>query len=97
MRIRTMLAIAAIALALPVAACNSTQDQRAATGAVIGGGTGAVLGQAIGGNTAATVTGAAGGAIAGAVIGSATTPPGQSANCTYRRSDGTTFVAPCPR
>lgn len=59
------LAPAAAALML-VAACGSTMEQRAATGAVGG----AVAGQVIGGDTGSTVAGAAIGAVAGA----ATTP-----------------------
>ena len=49
-----------------LAACGSTMEQRAATGAIGG----AVVGQAAGGNTGSTVAGAAIGAVAGA----ATTP-----------------------
>ncbi|MFC7379829.1 glycine zipper 2TM domain-containing protein [Brevundimonas sp. GCM10030266] len=49
-----------------LAACGTTMEQRAATGAIGG----AVAGQAIGGDTGATVAGAAIGAVAGA----ATTP-----------------------
>ncbi len=55
-----------IGLAGLLAACGTTMEQRAATGAIGG----AVAGQAIGGNTGATVAGAAIGAIGGA----ATTP-----------------------
>ena len=56
-------AIAAVAM---LAACGTTMEQRAATGALGG----AVAGQVIGGNTTATV----GGAVAGAAVGAATTP-----------------------
>jgi len=56
-------AIAAVAM---LAACGTTMEQRAATGAIGG----AVAGQVIGGDTGATVAGAAIGAAAGA----ATTP-----------------------
>jgi len=49
-----------------LAACGSTMEQRAATGAIGG----AVAGQVIGGDTGSTVAGAAIGAVAGA----ATTP-----------------------
>lgn len=49
-----------------LAACGSTMEQRAATGAIGG----AVAGQAVGGDTGSTVAGAAIGAVAGA----ATTP-----------------------
>jgi len=60
------LAPAAAVLSL-LAACGTTMEQRAATGAIGG----AVVGQAVGGNTGATVAGAAVGAVAGA----ATTRP----------------------
>lgn len=49
-----------------LAACGTTMEQRAATGALGG----AVAGQVLGGNTTATV----GGAVAGAAVGAATTP-----------------------
>ena len=49
-----------------LAACGTTMEQRAATGALGG----AVAGQVIGKNTGATV----GGAVAGAAVGAATTP-----------------------
>jgi osmotically inducible lipoprotein OsmB len=52
--------------ALGLAACGTTMEQRAASGALGG----AVAGQVIGGNTGSTVAGAAIGAAAGA----ATTP-----------------------
>jgi len=64
---KTILKLAPAAAALMlVAACGSTMEQRAATGAIGG----AVAGQAIGGDTGSTVAGAAIGAVAGA----ATTP-----------------------
>ncbi len=61
---KTVLKLSAATAALSLlAACGSTMEQRAATGAVAG----AVAGQAIGGNTGSTVAGAAIGAAAGAV------------------------------
>ena len=64
---KTILKLApVIGLAGLLAACGTTMEQRAATGAIGG----AVAGQAIGGNTGATVAGSAIGAIGGA----ATTP-----------------------
>ena len=61
---KTMLKLApVIGLTALLAACGTTTEQRAATGALGG----AVAGQAIGGNTGATVAGAAIGAVAGAV------------------------------
>lgn len=64
---KTMLKLSPVIAAVGLlAACGSTMEQRAATGAIGG----AVAGQAIGGDTGATVAGAAIGAAAGA----ATTP-----------------------
>ena len=60
------------AVALSAAACTTT-ERRAGTGALIGGGTGAIIGGIAGGGTGAAV-GAAVGAGTGAVIGAATTP-----------------------
>lgn len=64
---KTMIKFVPVAAVLTLlAACGSTMEQRAATGAIGG----AVVGQAVGGNTGSTVAGAAVGAVAGA----ATTP-----------------------
>lgn len=64
---KTMLKLTPVlGLAALLAACGTTMEQRAATGAIGG----ALAGQAIGGNTGATAAGAAVGAAAGA----ATTP-----------------------
>ncbi len=64
---KTMLKLTPVIAAVGLlAACGSTMEQRAATGAIGG----ALAGQAIGGDTGATVAGAAIGAAAGA----ATTP-----------------------
>jgi len=61
---KTMLKLTpVIAVVGLLAACGSTMEQRAATGAIGG----AVVGQAVGGNTGATVAGAVIGAGAGAV------------------------------
>lgn len=80
-------------VALTVAGCASQteQQQRATTGALIGGAGGALVGQAIGGNTGATLVGAAVGAGAGAMIGAATTP-GQ---CRFRDQYGRIYEARC--
>ena len=56
-------------VSLMLAGCGSTPAMRTATGAVIGGGTGALAGAAIAG-TPGAVVGGLGGAAAGAVIGS---------------------------
>lgn len=61
-------------LALTLGACGYSQQDRAASGALIGGGTGAVVGglatDSVGGAVAGGVIGAAGGAI----VGAATSP-----------------------
>ena len=73
-------AIVAALLTAALAGCAQTEgQQRATTGALIGGAGGALVGQAIGGNTKSTVIGAASGALLGAVVGSATTPQRRSA------------------
>ncbi len=64
---KTIIKIAPLVGAMALlAACGTTMEQRAATGAIGG----AVAGQVIGGNTGSTVAGAAIGGVAGA----ATTP-----------------------
>ncbi|MBA4805554.1 MAG: hypothetical protein H2038_12970 [Brevundimonas sp.] len=59
---KTLLKLSAAAALSLLAACGSTMEQRAATGAIAG----AAAGQAIGGDTGSTVAGAAIGAAAGA-------------------------------
>jgi outer membrane lipoprotein SlyB len=95
MRIVTLSIVAA--LALGVAGCEtSEQNQRAGTGALIGGGVGALAGQAIGGNTGSTLVGAAGGALLGAAVGTATTPKRRGEElCRYQARDGRVYTAPC--
>ncbi|WP_137934358.1 YMGG-like glycine zipper-containing protein [Mesorhizobium comanense] len=92
-------AIAAVVLAAALAGCQSQTEgqQRATTGALIGGAGGALVGQAIGGNTKSTVIGAASGALLGAVVGSATTPqePRGRQLCRYQDRYGQIYTAPC--
>ena len=92
-------ALSALALSMALAGCVQTEsEQRAGTGALIGGAGGALVGQAIGGNTKSTVIGAASGALLGAVVGGATTPQPQGDNqlCRYRDyNTGRIYVAPC--
>ncbi|MBV8800341.1 MAG: hypothetical protein JOY77_06925 [Alphaproteobacteria bacterium] len=61
---------AAAASALALAACGTNPGDRAASGALIGAGAGAVIGAA----TGSPATGAAIGAVGGAAIGAATDP-----------------------
>ncbi|MDR6951817.1 uncharacterized protein YcfJ [Ancylobacter sp. 3268] len=66
-----MVRVVAVSLvALSLAACTTT-EKRAGTGALIGGGAGAIIGGIAGGGTGAAV-GAAVGAGTGAVVGAAT-------------------------
>jgi surface antigen len=63
---------AALAMAVPLAGCN-TPGERVAGGALLGGATGAAIGAAAGGSRGA-VTGAAIGAVGGAAVGAASAP-----------------------
>lgn len=98
MKLHKTIGVAAAFLTIALAGCAQTEgQQRAGTGALIGGAGGALVGQAIGGNTKGTVIGAASGALLGAVVGSATTPqqPRGEQMCRYRANDGRIFTAPC--
>jgi len=90
-------AIAAVLMTAALAGCAQTEgQQRAGTGALIGGAGGALVGQAIGGNTKSTVIGAASGALLGAVVGSATTPQRRGEEmCRYQDRYGRIYTAPC--
>lgn len=71
---RKFLIIGAAALAL--AGCQTVQQDRALTGAVIGGAAGTVIGAAAGGSTGSAVAGGLIGATAGGIIGASTARPG---------------------
>ena len=95
MRFQKITAALIIAASTALAGCMATeQDQRAATGAAIGGVGGALAGQAIGRNTGSTIVGAGAGALLGAVIGGATAPRGEQM-CRYQARDGSIYTAPC--
>ena len=83
--------VASILVVMLVVGCTTTQ-KRAGTGALIGAGTGAVIGGIAAGGRGAAIGAAAGGA-AGALLGAATSP----GDCRYRRGDGSTYIAACPR
>jgi uncharacterized protein YcfJ len=90
------IAVAITVVTISISGCaTNEQDRRAGTGALVGGGLGAVAGQATGRSTRATVGGAAAGALLGAVVGTASTPSQDRNHCRYRRSDGTIYIAPC--
>ncbi|TGP16163.1 glycine zipper 2TM domain-containing protein [Mesorhizobium sp. M2D.F.Ca.ET.185.01.1.1] len=91
-------AILAVLMTAALAGCETQTEgqQRATTGALIGGAGGALVGQAIGGNTKSTVIGAASGALLGAVVGSATTPQRRGQQlCRYQDRYGRIYTAPC--
>lgn len=81
--------IAAIAI-LAVAGCTTTEN-RAAGGAAIGAGTGALVAAATGSSGSGIAAGALIGGAAGALIGAATTP----GYCRYRASNGRVYTARC--
>ena len=64
---RKVIIIGAAALAL--AGCQTARQDRALTGAAIGGASGAVIGGLAGGTTGAAIAGGVIGATAGAIIG----------------------------
>src|SRR5580658_3173826 len=66
---------AALAIAAPLAGCDTPEGQNAAGGAVLGGAMGALIGAAATGRPAGALAGAAIGAGTGAVVGAASTPP----------------------
>jgi hypothetical protein len=78
---KLMILYLAIAAALPIAGCETPQQQNAANGAVLGGVAGALIGGAATGRPGGALAGAAIGAASGAVIGSASTPPGPGYRC----------------
>jgi hypothetical protein len=73
MKIRGALSLAMLALLL--AGCGYTPEQRATSGAAIGGATGLALGAAAGGSPGAALAGGVLGAATGAIIGANTRPP----------------------
>jgi hypothetical protein len=97
MNLHKSTAIAAALMTAVLAGCAQTEgEQRATTGALVGGAGGALVGQAIGGNAQSTVIGAASGALLGAVVGSATTPQRRGGQlCRYQDRYGRIYTAPC--
>ena len=67
----TILIISPIALA----GCGYTPEQRAVSGAALGGATGAAIGAATHGGAGAALAGGALGAATGAIVGANTAPP----------------------
>ena len=83
MRKLMMVAMAATT-ALALGGCQTARQDRALTGALIGGGTGAVIGGVAGRSAGAAVAGGVIGAAAGALIADATRP----GYCYYRTRSG---------
>jgi hypothetical protein len=80
---KIMTALAAGALSLSVAACE-TPDERAVGGAAIGGLAGAAIGGAATGRVGGALVGGAIGAAGGEIVGSATAPRSPCPYGTYR-------------
>lgn len=78
--------LAAGLAAFALAGCQTLEQERAATGAVLGGATGAVIGGVAGGSAGAAVAGGAIGAASGAILGAATTP--RSRYCDMQTASG---------
>jgi hypothetical protein len=66
-----------VGTALALAGCQTDQQDRALTGAVIGGAAGTAVGAAAGGTVGSAVAGGAIGAAAGGIIGASTTRGGR--------------------
>ena len=71
---RNILTAVALVATIGLAGCGYTPEQRAASGGLIGAGTGAALGSALGGGPGAVVAGALLGGGTGALIGANTRP-----------------------
>jgi hypothetical protein len=84
----------ACAAAMTLAACEATtQDDRAALGAVAGGAAGVLAANALDANPEWTLIAGLAGAAAGTVVARSTV---NSSTCAYSRGDGTYYTAPCP-
>jgi hypothetical protein len=73
-KFRSLPVIAALG-AMALAGCGYTPEQRAGSGAALGGATGAAIGAATGGGVGAALAGGVIGAASGAIIGANTSPP----------------------
>lgn len=79
-------------MALTLAGCETARQDRQLGGALIGGGTGALIGGLAGRSTGAAVAGGLIGAAAGAIIADATRP----GRCYYRTRSGHRRYVRCP-
>ena len=71
---RKIMASTALVAALGIAGCGYTPEQRAASGGLIGAGTGAAIASAAGGGPGAVIASSLLGAGAGALVGANTRP-----------------------
>jgi hypothetical protein len=86
------ISIAVVALmALALAGCQTAREDRAAGGALIGGGTGALIGGLASNSVGGAVAGGVIGAAAGAIIADATRP----GYCYYRDHRGRRHYVHC--
>ncbi|ACK52436.1 conserved hypothetical protein [Methylocella silvestris BL2] len=67
--------VVAVAASMALAGCGYTPEQRALSGAGLGGATGAAIGGLAGGNVGSAVLGGVLGAATGAIVGANTRPP----------------------
>jgi uncharacterized protein YcfJ len=81
-----------VAATLALGGCQTVEQDRALTGAVIGGAAGTAIGAAAGRSVGGAVAGGVVGAAAGGVIGAATTPRGP---CYVRDAYGTLHRVRC--
>ncbi len=72
---KTLSIAALVVTSLTLAGCGYTPEQRATSGAALGGATGAAQGAATGGGVGAALAGGVLGAATGAIVGANTRPP----------------------
>ena len=89
---RMLLVVASAVAAMTLAGCQTARQDRAATGALIGGGTGALIGGLASNSVGGALAGGAIGAVTGAVIADATRP----GYCYVRTRSGRHRRVACP-
>jgi osmotically inducible lipoprotein OsmB len=93
---KKLLILGAALLSLGLAGCE-TPGERAAGGAVLGAGAGALIGHAVTGRPQGAWVGAGVGGVAGAVYGASTARPQQQQQCGYDAYGRQVCYAPRPR
>lgn len=92
-KIGSLIAISALALGL--AACGETRNERTLSGALIGTAAGAAIGGAVTGRASGALVGGAIGAGTGAIIGSESRPARRRARCYDYNRYGERVRVPC--